>query len=165
MRRLDWRRGPDAPQLTEELEFLRVLWLVDHAIQGASRRMLDTMGMTGPQRLALRIVSTNPGLSPGDLARILHLHPSTLTGIFQRLEARKLIERRANPADARRAQLFATRSGASLVTSLSGTLEQAVKRTIARWSRRDVQRVKTLLTDLADHVTTRPARRQTAEAR
>lgn len=165
MRRVDGRRGMDAPQLTEELEFLRVVWLVDHAIQGASRRMLDTIGLTGPQRLALRIVSTNPGLSPGDLARILHLHPSTLTGIFQRLEARKLIERRADPTDARRAQLFTTRAGAGLVTSLSGTLEQAVKRTIARWSRRDVHRVKALLTDLAGHVTIRPARRQTAEAR
>lgn len=140
-------------RLTEELEFLRVLWLVDHVIQAASRRMYDTLGLTGPQRLALRIISTHAGLAPGDLARILHLHPSTLTGILQRLEARSLAERRVDRSDRRRVRLFVTRRGAALVASLAGTLEHAVKCTLVRWTRKDVHRVKALLTDLAAQVT------------
>lgn len=147
-------------RLTEELEFLRVLWLVDHVIQAASRRMYDTIGLTGPQRLALRIISTHVGLSPGELARILHLHPSTLTGILQRLEARSLVERRADASDKRRVHLLVTRRGAALVASLAGTLEHAVKSTLVRWTRKDVHRVKALLTDLAAHVTEPSARRR-----
>jgi DNA-binding MarR family transcriptional regulator len=73
------------------LDFMRLLWSVEHGLQSTSKRMEATLGITGPQRLVLRIVSERPGLSAGEVARIVHLHPSTITGILQRLVRKGLL--------------------------------------------------------------------------
>ena len=65
--------------LDETLEFLQALWALDHGLQTVSKRMKGELGLTGLQRLVLRILGRNPRLSAGELSRTLHLHPSTLT--------------------------------------------------------------------------------------
>src|SRR5436189_3499519 len=102
--------GKDPPR-GAVLDFLRLLWAVDHALQSASKRMEANFGMTGPQRLVVRIVGRFPGTPAGRVAQILHVHPSTLTGILKRLEARGILQRRPDPRDARRALLALTAKG------------------------------------------------------
>ena len=70
------------------LDFMRLLWSIEHSLQRMSKRMEADLGITGPQRLVLRVVGQFPGLSAGELARIVRLHPSTITGILQRLVRR-----------------------------------------------------------------------------
>src|ERR1700733_7143915 len=85
------RRPPHAApaaadlDLDPVLDFMRLLWGIEHRLQSASKRMEASLGITGPQRLVLRVVSRFPGLSAGELARVVRLHPSTVTGILQRL--------------------------------------------------------------------------------
>ena len=81
----------DTLALGRVLDFMRLIWALVHALQSASKRMATKVGMTGPQRLVIRIVGQRPGLSAGELAEILHVHPSTLTGVLQRLGQRGLI--------------------------------------------------------------------------
>src|SRR2546430_12229285 len=119
--------GKDPP-LGGVLDFLRLLWAVDHALQSASKRMESNFGMTGPQRLVMRIVGRFPGIAAGRVAQILHVHPSTLTGILKRPEARGLLQRRADPRDARRALFILTPRGRKLDTVRTGIVEQAVRR-------------------------------------
>src|SRR5207245_5684159 len=119
--------GKDPP-LGAVLDFLRLLWAVDHALQSASKRMESNFGMTGPQRLVMRIVGRFPGIAAGRVAEILHVHPSTLTGILKRLESRGLLQRRTDPRDARRALFMLTPKGRKLATGRTGSVEQAVRR-------------------------------------
>lgn len=114
------------------LDFMRALWALDHALQSASKRMEVTRGVTAPQRLVVRIVGRFPGISAGETAEILHLHPSTLTGVLRRLEERGLLERRADPADGRRALLRLTPRGRDVDRLRRGTVEAAVRRALAR---------------------------------
>src|SRR5437899_11490374 len=81
------------PPLGAVLDFMRLLWAVDHALQSTSKRMEANFGMTGPQRLVVRIVGRFPGTPAGRVAQILHVHPSTLTGIRKRLAARGILPR------------------------------------------------------------------------
>ena len=81
------------------LDFMRLLWSVEHGLERISQRMGSELGITGPQRLVLRIIGRFPGISAGDLAHIVRLLPSTLTGILQRLVTRQLIERRSDPGN------------------------------------------------------------------
>jgi MarR family transcriptional regulator, organic hydroperoxide resistance regulator len=120
------------PPLGAVLDFMRLLWAVDHALQSASKRMESAFGMTGPQRLVVRIVGRFPGISAGRLAEILHVHPSTLTGILKRLEARAILQRRPDPRDARRALFMLTAKGRKLDTVRTGTVEQAVRRVLLK---------------------------------
>ena len=114
------------------LDFMRALWALDHALQSASKRMEATRGVTAPQRLVVRIVGRFPGISAGEVADILHLHPSTLTGGLQRLGDRGLLERRPDPADGRRALLDLTPRGRKMDQLRDGTVEAAVRRALRR---------------------------------
>jgi DNA-binding MarR family transcriptional regulator len=114
------------------LQFMRLLWGVDHALQRASKHMARSLGVTGPQRLVIRIIGRSPGISAGLLARILHVHPSTLTGVIERLERHALLRRRHDPTDGRRALLSLTPKGRNFDVAVSGTIEAAVARALRR---------------------------------
>src|SRR5262245_4656506 len=93
----------DGVGLGDVIEFMRLLWAVDHGLEASSKQMDSLFGGTGPQRLVIRIVGRHPGISAGRIAEILHVHPSTLTGVLGRLVERAILTRRTDPEDARRA--------------------------------------------------------------
>jgi DNA-binding MarR family transcriptional regulator len=120
--------------LGQVLSFMQLLWAIDHGLNRTSKDMEVALGVTGPQRLVLRIVGRYPGIAAGEVAAILHLHPSTLTGVLRRLEARGLLRRGVHPADARRTVLRLSTEGRRLNRRWSGTVEAAVRRTLGRLS-------------------------------
>lgn len=125
-------RTPDG--LGEPLGFMRLLWAVVHGMQRTSKHMDRELGVTGPQRLVVRVLGSLPGISAGRLADILQLHPSTLTGVLRRLEQRRLIRRSPHPDDARRAVLELDALGERVNVARAGTVEDAVRRALARVS-------------------------------
>ena len=110
------------------LEFIRAMWAVDHELQRVSRRMASRLGLTAPQRLAVRFIGRRPGLTPGTLAELLHLHPGTVTGIVKHLEDAGLAARTRSAADTRRVHLTLTPAGRALDRQRRGTVEAAVRR-------------------------------------
>ncbi len=114
------------------LAFMQHLWSLAHALQAKSKRMESELGITGPQRLTLRIVGQSPGISPGELADTLRVDPSTLTGILRRLGERQVLVRSPDPRDGRRDQLTLTERGRSVDERRGSTVEAAVRRTLAR---------------------------------
>jgi DNA-binding MarR family transcriptional regulator len=140
------------PQLGEVLEFMRLLWAVDHGLQSTSKRMESTLGVTGPQRLVLRLVGRFPGITAGTLAQILHVHPSTLTGVLKRLEKRGLLERKSDPLDGRKALFALTEAGRTLDVPSTGTVEAAVQRVLSRMTRARILHTQDVLTALAEEL-------------
>ncbi len=139
----------DQRELGQVLEFMQALWAVDHELQSSSKRQEATTGVTGPQRLVIRMVGRFPGITAGQVSQILHLHPSTLTGVLKRLEAHGLLERRADPADARRARLALTSQGRNTDAVRGGTVEAGVRRALAKLSPRSVAVAREVLERLA----------------
>jgi DNA-binding MarR family transcriptional regulator len=137
---------------------MRLLWAVDHGLQRLSKRMAATMGLTGPQRLVVRMVGRFPGISAGRLARVLHLHPSTLTGILVRLERRGLLTRRRDPRDARRVVLGLSATGRRLDVETPETVEAEVKGLLARVPRREILATQGVLVALAQQLDSPPTR-------
>jgi DNA-binding MarR family transcriptional regulator len=121
----------EEPHLGEVLEFMRLLWQIDHGLERRSKRMVAELGVTAPQRLVIRILGRFPGLPAGHLARFLHVHPSTLTGVLKRLERQRLIRKRLDPRDGRRILLSLTEEGRSLDVAEEGTVESAVQTVLA----------------------------------
>ncbi|MCC7243927.1 MAG: MarR family transcriptional regulator [Acidobacteria bacterium] len=128
---------PRALELPDVLQFMQLLWAVVHGIETTSKRMAARTGVTGPQRLVLRVVGLFPGLSAGELASILLLHPSTLTGILQRLATQGLLTRTDDPGDRRRAVLKLTARGARANATGDGTVEAAVAEALDGINARD----------------------------
>lgn len=94
--------------------------------------MANELGITGPQRFVLRVLELAPKISSGALAEYLHLHPSTLTGVLQRLERRKLLVRRRDPNDARRVLLELTPAGRRVLKKRTASVEAVVRAVISR---------------------------------
>lgn len=139
-------------ELDETLQFMRVLWATVHALQKTSKRMNRSLGVTGPQRLVIRVVGLAPGISAGGLARILHLHPSTLTGVLKRLESQRLVSRVPHAGDGRRAVLQLTSAGERLNAAMAGTVEATVRTTLRQVDERDRQAVQHVLELLAERL-------------
>ncbi len=121
---------PTSPHPSEVAEMLGLLWRVDHALQTLSKRMLKVLGVTGPQRMIMRIVAREPGVSAGGISTAAQIHPSTLSGILDRLERAQLISRSRDLADWRRARFEVTGAGRDVVDTRRGTVEAAVARSL-----------------------------------
>jgi DNA-binding MarR family transcriptional regulator len=143
----------------DPFEFMRLLWALDHALQSRSKRMLSSLGVTGPQRLVIRAVGRRPGMSAGELAELLHLHPSTLTGVLSRLVEHRLLDRAGDPADSRRALFRLTARGRRVNRVNSGTVEGAVRRVIGGRSAGRVAAAAEILSALGTALATPRARR------
>lgn len=141
-----------APPMDEVMDFLRLLWAVDQGLRSTSKSMETSMGLTGPQRLVVRLVGQYPGITAGELAEILHVHPSTLTGVMKRLQKRGVVERRSDPLDARKGLLFLTEEGRSLNVPSDGTVEAAVKRALSRLPKARLAGAQDVLTALAEEL-------------
>jgi MarR family transcriptional regulator, organic hydroperoxide resistance regulator len=139
--------------LPEVLTFMQLLWAVVHAMDSRSKRMAREIGVTGPQRLVLRVVGLRPGLSAGDLASVLHVHPSTLTGILKRLVNQGLITRIEDSRDRRRAVLQLTRGGRRINAVAGGTVEHAIAAALKGSSHRDHLAAARLLMRMAQALT------------
>ena len=134
------------------LDFLRLMWAVDHELQSVSKRMLIELGLTGPQRLAVRFIGRQPGLAAGELAALLHLDPGTVTGILRRLEAAGMIVRARDSSDSRRVCLTLTRRGQAMNRTRTGTIEFAVRRALASVPDGDVRAARRVLKLLAEQL-------------
>jgi MarR family transcriptional regulator, organic hydroperoxide resistance regulator len=146
------RRTPDvleAYPLDSVLDFMRLLWSVEHGLQRMSKRMEIELGVTGPQRLVLRVVGRFPGVSAGELAHIVRLHPSTITGILQRLVTRGFIERLRDPADSRRARLHLKPQAAAYTRTSAGTVERIVTQALRRAGASNVRAARKVLAEIA----------------
>ena len=149
--------------LPDVLEFMQLLWAIVHLVERRSKRMTLDVGVTGPQRLVLRVVGLFPGVSAGALAATLHVHPSTLTGVLQRLVQQRLLTRAGDPRDRRRALFHLTPRGRGVNAITSGTIEAAVDAALKQSSAAERLATRRLLERLARHLDPdqpRPARRR-----
>jgi DNA-binding MarR family transcriptional regulator len=89
-----------------------------------SRQLATSHGLTGPQMLCLREITSHGALTTGSLARAMALSPATLTGILDRLEARGLVSRERRPEDKRRVLVSLTPHGQQMALELPSPLQE-----------------------------------------
>lgn len=148
-------RGHAAPlrePLGVALDFMRLLWAVDHGLQRRSKRMEVEIGVTGMQRIALRLIGRYPEIAAGRLADLLHVHPSTLTGVLRRLVDRGLVHRERDPEDARRSKLVLLPAGEAIDAQQAGTVEAAVRRALTRIPPESIDAARTVLAAVAEEL-------------
>jgi DNA-binding MarR family transcriptional regulator len=92
------------------------LYAAANAIVRLYRPLLDALGLTYPQYLALLVLWEEDGRSVGELGKLLRLDSGTLTPLLKRLEAAGLVARQRDPADERRVVITLTAAGRKLKT-------------------------------------------------
>lgn len=84
-------------------------------------------------------------MTAGELARTLHVHPSSLTGTLRRLEAARMLRREPDPHDRRRAVLSLTARGKRMNGQRTGSIESVVERALRRVSDSDLRATERVL--------------------
>ncbi len=115
------------------VEALRLDNQLCFALYGAANRMtrlyrplLDALGLTYPQYLAMLVLWEQSPLTVGALGNLLDLDSSTLTPLLKRLETGGLVERRRDPEDERRVIVALTDKGRALRDQAASVPEQMI---------------------------------------
>lgn len=91
----------------------------------------EPLGLTPVQYAALQAVANAPGIDQRTLARTIGLDTSTTGGVVDRLEARGLLLRSANPDDRRVRLLTLTEAGHALLREALPAMLRAQQRILA----------------------------------
>jgi DNA-binding MarR family transcriptional regulator len=115
----------------QPVEALRLDRQLCFALYGAANRvtrlyrpLLDALGLTYPQYLAMLVLWEASPRTVGALGEALDLESSTLTPLLKRLEAQGLVARARDPRDERRVVVTLTEAGAALRDKARAVPEQ-----------------------------------------
>ena len=97
-------------------EIINNLRRVFQAINEYSRTAEKRTGLTGPQLLAITLLSSTSTLRVSDLARLMYLHSATVVGIVDRLESKGLVSRIRSTEDRRSIELHLTEMGQNIAS-------------------------------------------------
>jgi trehalose 6-phosphate phosphatase len=134
------------------IDVMQGIWALAHALEARSKWMQAKFGITGPQRLLLRVLDEAPGATPGTVARQMWLDPGTVSRILKGLERLRLVERRRDPADGRRFQLELTPLGRSLNSLKVGTVEAGIRRALDQMKNAEIRTTLDALRRFTDEV-------------
>jgi len=85
------------------------------------------------------------GLSAVELARRAGLEPSTMTGLLDRMERDRLLERRADPDDRRAQRIYLTETGRTVREPALAVVDRTLARVLDGVADNDLIRVKDTL--------------------
>lgn len=80
-----------------------------------SRRVEHETSLTGPQVWVVKMLEKSSPMKVSDLARRMYLHPATMVGLLDRLEAKGLVKRTRSENDRRVVHIDLTEQGHELV--------------------------------------------------
>jgi MarR family transcriptional regulator, organic hydroperoxide resistance regulator len=107
------KQDPSLKELVEgSMQNLRRIF---KAVESYSRTVETRFGITGPQLWALWELGHKAPLALKDLAASMHLSPSTVVGVIDRLVVKDLVVRAEDPADRRRVRLSLSPQGQTLL--------------------------------------------------
>lgn len=115
----------------------RVLQSLRRIIRAAdmySRKLAEEHDITGPQLVCLLSIVEKETTTAKDLSREIHLSPSTVVGILDRLEKKGLINRLRDTVDRRVVNVVATGIGRSLAENAPSPLQDGLARSLTRLS-------------------------------
>lgn len=120
----DGRDSSDEMAMPYDLHILRSLRKIIRAIDLYSHRLSDTCGLTVPQLICLSTIAHSKRLTEIELAKFVHISPSTLVGILDRLELKQFIRRERNLADRRQIFISVTSLGQKTVSRAPSPLHE-----------------------------------------
>jgi len=88
---------------------------VFYVLAEQSRKAEIETGLTGSQLWVVKMLEGTSPMKVTDLARRMYLHPATMVGLLDRLEAKGLVQRARSEKDRRVVHVFNTDQGRELV--------------------------------------------------
>ncbi len=120
-------RKPDGETSQLDSMLCFTVYSTAHAFNRAYKPLLDALGLTYPQYLAMLALWDRESLSVKEMGELLHLDSGTLTPLLKRLEAMGLVRRTRDAADERSVRISVTPAGATLQQKQKAVRQGAVR--------------------------------------
>ncbi|MDH4099216.1 MAG: MarR family transcriptional regulator [Nitrospirota bacterium] len=108
-----------------------------------SKRAQRETGVTGPQLWAIKTIAEFAPINVSELARRMYLHPATVVGIIDRLEASGLAERKRSRDDRRVVMVGLTAKGKELVAQSPEVAQGILVKGLERLSAGELTNIST----------------------
>jgi DNA-binding MarR family transcriptional regulator len=142
------RRG--GPAQRYDLKILQSLRRIIRATDIYSRRLRVTHDLTAPQLICLLAVVEDGPLTPTLLAQRVHVSPSTVVGILDRLERKDLVTRTRSETDRRVVNIHATTKARRLARHAPSPLQENLATALNNLSPREQRAIARALDRLVD---------------
>lgn len=109
---------------------------------------VSDLNITAVQAMALRFLYEQDGVTAIDLGKKTELDSATVTGILDRLESAKFIERKDNPHDRRSIQVHLTEKGKVTGGEVAKRMDEANTDFLKTFSKREGKELKRLINKL-----------------
>lgn len=110
----------------------------------------NAFDLTPVQYAALVAIHTHPGIDATRLSAVIAFDRSTLGSVIERLQAKKLIDRKPSSDDKRVKLLYLTRSGAAVLRDIMPSVERAQARMLQPLKAAERKALLALMTQLVD---------------
>ena len=138
-----------ATNFVEQIE--RDLGAIRRALRVPLESEIARGGLTAPQMAVMQTVVRHAGISLKELSRVVSLAHSTVSGIVDRLESKGMLERRADPADARTTCIHPSAAVRHFVADRLPKLSQGpLERALGRASRTERVQIGTAIRRLRE---------------
>ena len=142
------------PEFTTPLELLR--W-IGWAQMKAGEDWIRERELSHPQSFVLGYLAQNPGAIQRDIAEVSRTTAASVSSLLQGLEARSLVERRADADNERIKRVYATPAGAELIAGFDESMKATEETILAPLSATERESLRALLTKVTAHLP-RPTR-------
>jgi len=109
--------------MTVKRDMISAIVTLARLVRTEADKRARTQGMTRAQWTLLLNLERQPGLLQKELAELLEVEPITVARLVDRLEARGMVERRADPTDRRCWRLHLTCNSRPLMSEIGAQLE------------------------------------------
>jgi len=119
-------KQPEIPKERHDLKILQSLRRIIRAVDIHSRKLSLDYKITGPQLIALLSIAEKGPLTLAAIAKDIHLSPSTLVGVVDRLVEKGYVIRERSTKDRRQINISLTEEGSSFVNDAPSPLQQTL---------------------------------------
>jgi DNA-binding MarR family transcriptional regulator len=134
-------------------QILVALRRITRAIDLRSRTLLQDYGLTAPQLATLNTIARLKSVTVGDIAKEIHLGKPTVTGILNRLERRRLIQRTRGDQDRRSVVVSLTPEGEQVLSTAPSLLQDEFQQELDKlkeWERTQILATLQRIADMMD---------------
>jgi DNA-binding MarR family transcriptional regulator len=124
--------APPVPETRYDLRMLQALRQIIRAVDLHSRHLVEKHQITGPQLITLLTIEKHNPVTAGTLAALIHLSPSTMIGILDRLEAKSLVQRTRGSKDRRLVYVTLTDAGRNVVAHAPSPLQETLAEALGK---------------------------------
>lgn len=140
----------DMADILEDQPLGFLMYRVSAVLHPAVTNRLQPLGLTLPEFVCLRILSTAPGQSNAELARHVNVSPQAMNNVLRSLQDRGAVRRPATVSSGRALPAELSADGAALLKRAEVAVRTADDEALSRLSADQVRQLKHLLAQAVD---------------